>query len=332
MRPPRFWDGGLDPRAREAAPLTRALLTPFAAIYAYFVARRIARTRPAEAGVPVICVGNLTLGGVGKTPLVAAIRARLAAKGLRVASLSRGYSGRKPGPLQVNTVVHSARDVGDEPLMLAASGEAWIARDRAAGAKAMARDGVELIVMDDGHQNPSLAKALSLVVMDAKDPVGNGHVFPKGPLREPVAAGLARADAIVMVGEGPVPNWLSASDLPVLRAKLQPTQAVPEGPLVAFAGIGRPEKLFDGLKSAGAELRDAIPYPDHHTYNARDLAYLRHLASDHGARLITTEKDVVRLPADMRTEVLAWPVDAVFADPTALDHLLELVLEPASHG
>ena len=324
MREPWFWRGGLDPKSRQAAPMTRALLTPVAALYAWAGARRIRRATPFRPEIPVICVGNLTLGGAGKTPVCAALRARLAVTGLRAATLSRGWKGRLDGPLRVDPDAHGAADVGDEPLLLSLSGESWIGRDRPAAIAAMQADGVACVIMDDGHQNSSVAKALSLVVIDAASPFGNGHVFPKGPLREPVAAGLARADAVILMGDGDIPPAVRAASLPVLRAALRPSGPVPPGPLVAFAGIGRPDKFFEGLKAAGADLVDAVPYPDHHVFTPGELGWLARLAAERGGRLITTEKDFVRIPADQRTAITAFPVTARFdaAAEAALDDLL----------
>ncbi len=176
--------------------------------------------------------------------------------------------------------------------------------------------------MDDGHQNPSLAKDFTFVVIDAGAPFGNGHVLPKGPLREPAASGLARADAVILMGDGPVPAVAVQSGKPVLRARLEATGPAPSGPLVAFAGIGRPEKFLDSLKAAGGDIRDAVPYADHHPYTAGDLNFLRNLAKRDGARLITTSKDHVRLPPDIQPDVLVFPVKAVFEDAAALDALL----------
>jgi len=322
MKAPHFWSHGLDPRSREAAPLTRVLLTPLAALYAYGAARKQKSARPVDAGIPVICVGNLTSGGAGKSPVVAALREHLVGAGKRVATLSRGYGGRLKGPLQVDPATHTAADVGDEPLMLAADGEAWIGADRGAAGQAMASAGVDLILMDDGFQNPSLKKDISLIVVDAGAPFGNGYVIPKGPLREPIAVGLKRADAVILMGPGPVPAEVLASKLRVLRAGIQPVTPPPTGPLVAFAGIGRPEKVFDSLRKHGADLKDTVPFGDHHVYSASDLTYLRKLASDHSASLITTAKDYARLTPDARAGITAWPVKAVFEDTAQLDKVL----------
>jgi len=330
VKAPHFWSAGLDPRSREAAPLTRALLTPLSWIYLWGFHRKLARAAPEPAGVPVICIGNLTAGGAGKTPVSEAIRTRITDLGRRAATLSRGHGGREPGPLKVDPARHTFREAGDEPLLLAATGEAWIGRDRVAAARAMREAGAEVIIMDDGHQNPSLAKDLTFIVIDAGAPFGNGHVIPKGPLREPVASGLARADAVILMGNGPVPAEAVQSGKPVLRAHLAATGAAPVGPLVAFAGIGRPEKFLDSLKAAGGDLHDAVPYADHHPYSPGDLDFLRRLAQRHGARLVTTSKDHVRLPPESRAEVLVFPVKAVFEDPAALDALLAPLFKQAA--
>lgn len=328
MRAPYFWSAGLDPKSREAAPVTRLLLTPLAMLYTWGIRRKLSRATPETIPARIVCVGNLTTGGVGKTPVVEAIRRRAKDAGFRAASLSRGYGGKLEGPLRVDPAQHTAADVGDEPLMLAATGEAWIGRDRAATARAMAADGVQLIVMDDGHQNPSIAKDLSLIVIDAAAPFGNGFVLPKGPLREPVADGLARAQGVILMGEGKELTAVQKSQLPVLRATLAPSRTVPEGPLVAFAGIGRPVKFLDALKEAGADLREGVPFSDHHTFTAGDLKFLHDLAARHGARLITTTKDHVRLPAAEQQRILVFPVEARFEDETALRALLAPVLDP----
>ena len=322
MKGPHFWSAGLDPSSREAAPLTRALLTPLTWLYLQGFNRKLAKAIPARVSARVLCIGNLTAGGAGKTPVAEAIRERITARGLRAATLSRGHGGRNAGPLKVDPAVDTFRDVGDEPLLLSATGEAWIGRDRAAAAQAMTEAGVRVILMDDGHQNPSLAKDFTFIVIDAGAPFGNGHILPKGPLREPVGSGLARADAVILMGEGPVPTKVAASGKPVLRAHLKATGAAPSGPLVAFAGIGRPQKFFDSLKAAGADVKDEMPFADHHPYTSGDLSLLKDLACRDGARLITTSKDHVRLPAETRAATLVFPVKAVFEDEAALDALL----------
>ncbi|THD58888.1 tetraacyldisaccharide 4'-kinase [Phenylobacterium sp.] len=329
---PRWWyerDGA----ARSGAmPFARALLTPLSWIWAAVTARRIARTAPTEAGAPVICIGNVTMGGAGKTPIARAVAERLRARGHAVSLLSRGYGGRLEGPVRVDPAVHSAADVGDEPLMLARDATVWVARDRLAGAKAAAGAGAQAIVMDDGFQNPSVRKALSLVVVDGETrgrawPFGDGRVFPAGPMREPLAAGLARADAIIVLLPADLPEVdpeLAAQlrGPPLLSAHLQPAAPPPAGPQVGFAGVGKPWKVEAALKAAGCDLKDFAPFPDHAAYDDATLTRLAERAQVFGAGLVTTEKDWVRLPGAWRAKVTAWPVAAVFDDPAALDALL----------
>lgn len=331
MREPRFWARDVDPRSREAAPLLRVLLTPLAWLYEEITHRKIANAAPLKVRPKVICIGNLTAGGVGKSPIVQALRDHFSqTSDLRAATLSRGYKGKLKGPLKVDPAIHSAADVGDEPLMLAASGESWIGADRAAAGQAMSNDGVDVIIMDDGHQNPGLAKDFTFIVVDARAGFGNGYVIPKGPLREPIADGLARADAIIVMGFGTAPESVAASGLPVFHAELIAPDAPPKRPYVAFAGIGRPEKFFDTLIHLGADLKDAVPFPDHHRYSSADLQYLSRLANDYQADLITTEKDMSRLTPPQREGIRTLPVEVSFDRKSDLDKLLANVIKPAS--
>lgn len=320
MRPPEFWSAA--PSGRDAALMLRALLTPVSWAYAWAAERRIASTRPRHAPVPVVCVGNLTVGGAGKTPVARALRAKL---GAHAHTLSRGYGGRIAGPLRV-TPDMSAAEVGDEPLLHARDGAAWIARDRHAGAMAAVAGGAHAIIMDDGFQNPTLAKDLSFLVVDPVFGVGNGEVFPAGPLRERLSAGLSRADAMVLLqgagAEAPAPDWVRSFPNPVLSATLAPSGIVPDRKLVAFAGLARPEKFFDTLTAMGARVAEAVPFEDHYEYDDDDLTFLARLAGDHDAMLITTEKDAVRLAPEWRARVAVLPVAARFADENALDALL----------
>ena len=316
-------------------PTTRALLTPVSWIWAVVTARRIARATPADPGAPVICIGNLTVGGTGKTPIVRAVAERLAARGLQVHLLSRGYGGSLEGPVRVDLTRHTGAEVGDEPLMLARDYPVWVARDRAAGAQAAAAAGAQAIVMDDGHQNPSLKKAVSLVVIDGEVrdgewPFGDGRVFPAGPMREPLATGLARAEASIVL----LPADLGGVDpelaqalaaRPMLSARLEPAQPPPPGPQVGFAGVGKPWKVERALRAAGCELADFAPFPDHFAYDEAVLGRLADRAAQFDAGLVTTEKDWVRLPPAWRARVAAWPVRAVFEPPDALDALLDAV-------
>lgn len=337
MRPPEFWTANAEGRAR--APTLRALLTPLSWVYAAAAAHRQRTTIVRHAGAPVICIGNLTVGGAGKTPIARAIRAKL---GENTHLLSRGYGGRAIGPLRV-TPDMDAREVGDEPLLHATDGPAWVSRDRLAGAHAACHAGAHAIVMDDGFQNPALAKDLSIVVIDPGFGVGNGAVFPAGPLRERLADGLARADAIVFAHPW-TPNgarapqdpmeWLADFSKPILHAVIEPVGGLPSGKLVAFAGLARPEKFFDTLEALGAELEEALPFPDHHVFSTDDFDFLEGLAEERGASLITTEKDAARLTPEWRARVAILPVHARFEDERALDALLEPIRSRMSafHG
>jgi tetraacyldisaccharide 4'-kinase len=320
---PRWWYA----RDGKTGAITRLLLTPLSWIWAAATARRIADGRPVDPRVPVICVGNLTVGGTGKTPVVRELARRLGGH-----VLSRGYGGSQAGPLRVDPARHSAAEVGDEPLMLARDLPVWIARDRAAGALAASEAGATLVVMDDGHQNPSVRKTLSLVVVDGETrgdewPFGDGRVFPAGPMREPLKAGLARADAAVILLpadlDAPAPDLLrQLAAVPVLVARLAPAAPPPPGPQVGFAGVGKPWKVERALQTAGCDLKDFWPFPDHHAYDEATLKRLADRATQFGAGLVTTEKDWARLPAAWRERVTAWPVRAVFEDETALEALL----------
>ncbi|WP_293905281.1 tetraacyldisaccharide 4'-kinase [Phenylobacterium sp.] len=320
---PRWWYF----RDARIAPVSRALLTPVSWIWAAVTARRIARGQPYDPGVPVICVGNLTLGGTGKTPVVREIARRLGG-----AVLSRGYGGSLAGLVRVDPARHTAAEVGDEPLMLAQDLAVWVCRDRAAGAQAAAAGGAKLIVMDDGHQNPDVAKTLSLVVVDGETrddewPFGDGRVFPAGPMREPLKVGLARADAAVILlpadVEAPDPELLAAlASVPVLVARLTPAAPPPSGPQLGFAGVGKPWKVERTLRAAGCELADFWPFPDHRAYDEPTLRRIAERAALFDAGLVTTEKDWARLPAAWRDRVTPWPVRAVFEDDAALEAIL----------
>lgn len=302
MRAPEFWyakDG------REAAPLTRALLTPVAKVYGWLARRRFAATEPAVLDVPVICVGNVTVGGTGKTPLAMKLAELLLEMGHTPAFLTRGYMGQAKVNVQVDADVHSAADVGDEALLLARIAPTYAGADRVSSAHMAVQAGADCLIMDDGLQNPQLAKDFSILVVDAKRGLGNGRLLPAGPLREPLGAALARTQAVFVMGDGS-PRELA--DLALRRARLKPVQSPPTGPLLAFAGIGDPQRFFDALRAAGGDVVQEWPFPDHHAFGSRDLAQLQAWAREENAQLITTEKDHVRLPGEIREQVLSWPV------------------------
>lgn len=325
MRPPGFWDAGPDhPAAR--------LLSPLGAAYGALTARRMDRPG-ARAGCPVLCLGNFTLGGAGKTPAALALAAMLRARGRIPAFLSRGYGGRMAGPLRVDPAAHTAPEVGDEPLLLARVAPTVVSRDRVAGAALCRALGADAIVMDDGLQNPSLAKDFSLAVVDAGAGIGNGLVVPAGPLRAPLPRQWPHVAGLVLVGDG-APGAALAREadvrgLPVHRARLAPEGADLAGRrCLAFAGIGRPHKFFATLAEIGATVVAARPFPDHHPFRAGDLRALAAEAGRLGADLVTTEKDAVRLPPDFRRRVRVLGVRLAFADPEALHRHLSAALRP----
>ncbi|SFJ73414.1 tetraacyldisaccharide 4'-kinase [Jannaschia pohangensis] len=314
MRAPGFWT--------RPAGLWSHLLTPLSWIYAAATARRVAQPGH-SAGVPVICVGNLTAGGTGKTPTVIALVQRLAERGTVAHVVSRGYGGRLDGPVQVDPARHDAADTGDEPLLLSAFAPTWVARDRALGAKAAVAAGARVIVLDDGFQNPALTKDLSIVVIDGGVGFGNGRVIPAGPLREPVAKGLARADLVLTIGSEEVPLPVS---IPRVRGHLTPLQTGMDWtdmPVFAFAGIGRPEKFFATLRTLGADLRGTEALADHQPLTPALLRRLAAQAAKLAAQPVTTEKDAVRLPANLRGQVLTLPVRLQLDDWTVIDAHLD---------
>jgi tetraacyldisaccharide 4'-kinase len=326
MRPPAFWSA--DPA--RPGPLARAL-TPLARLYAAGTARRLARGTPDRLPIPVICIGNINAGGTGKTPTTAALAQRLAARGVAVHIVTRGHGGTLTGPVRVDDRRHTAAQTGDEALLHAAFAPTWVARDRAAGARAALAAGARAILLDDGHQNPALARDLSIVVVDARHGFGNGRVIPAGPLREPVTTGLARADVLLSLGDASAQSafrtrWGAAiGAIPHLTGHLAPLQmGLPwtGRRVLAFAGIGHPEKFFATLSVLGATLVGTVALDDHQPIPPALFSRLQSEARAQGAQLVTTEKDAVRLPAATRSAVLTLPVRLALDDWSPLDAAL----------
>ena len=324
-RAPAFWWSG-------SPTLSARLLQPAGAVYGALTARRMARPG-LILPVPVICVGNLVAGGAGKTPTALALVDLLRDQGQRPAVLSRGY-GRDPSRSQHDAVIrvdpaqHDVKTVGDEPLLLAAAAPTYVAIDRRKAARQAMDEGATVLILDDGLQNPALAKTLSIAVVDGASGIGNGMCVPAGPLRAPVARQWRFVHAVCVIGEGQPGDSVAAmattQGLPVLRARLRPDPAVVEhlkaAPLLAFAGIGRPEKFFATLEDRGLTLRGRRAFPDHHTFTTEERDALRTEAAALGARLVTTAKDRVRLPPDFPATIL--PVVLAFENPDAMRGLL----------
>ena len=293
------------------------------------MAGRIARATPFDPGVPVICIGNIVAGGAGKTPVALAVMERLQRSGLRGGLLSRGYCSSIKDPSRVDAGLHSSRQVGDEPLLLARRAPTWIGRDRVATARLAVQAGVNVLVMDDGLQNPSLVKRLSILVIDGQYGFGNGRVMPAGPLREPVAEALKRVEVIVVLGACSSGLRKDLPDhIPILTARFQPAPEDDEisgKPVVAFAGIGRPEKFFETLAGMGCDLIDVHPFPDHHYYSTDEIMHLIDSAAAAGAIVVTTEKDMVRVPEEARNMVRSLRVELDWEDTDALEEILSQI-------
>ncbi len=324
MRAPAFW------QRVPPHPIAR-LLKPLAAIYGRIAGWRMGRVVERSA-LPVICIGNFTVGGTGKTPLAIAVATLLAEEGERPAFLTRGHGGSLRGPIVIDPALHDHRAAGDEPLLLARAAQVVVSGDRPAGANLAGLTGATVIVMDDGFQNPALDKDLSLILVDGAVGVMNGLCLPAGPLRAPLAQQWEHADALVVMGEGAPGERLAEEartrGLPVFAASLVPDPGTVErlrgGRYLAFAGIGRPSKFFETLAQAGLDLAETRAFPDHHIYRDQDIADLRARAARDGLTLVTTEKDAVRLSS--ADDIAVLPVTAQIADEPALLALLHRAL------
>lgn len=321
MRAPAFW-------WMEGPTLIARLLWPLGAVYGGLTARRMKRTGR-DCGPPVICIGNFVAGGAGKTPTAIAVAQALLAQGRNPVFLSRGYGSQAGAPRLVDRDHDKAADVGDEPLLLATVAPCVVSADKLEGARACAAAGADVIVMDDGLQNPALTKTLRIAVVDGAVGVGNGLCVPAGPLRAPLSAQWPHVDALVVIGEGKPGEALArtaqALGKAVLRGALAPEPGMAMGlagrEVIAFAGIGRPEKFFDTLRALGAEIIESEAFPDHHPFTPREIAGLQARAKRRGAALVTTEKDAMRLgPA--AAQLLTLPVRLALEDQAGLAALL----------
>lgn len=325
MKAPAFWSNS------PYAPGWQArVLAPVGWLYASATARRLKRTKAYIATVPVICVGNVNVGGTGKTPTVIALGDKLRSRGMTPHVVSRGYGGRMSGPVQVDERHHTALDVGDEPLLLSNFGPVWVSHDRSAGVRQAEANGADVILLDDGFQNPHVHKDVSILVVNARSGFGNGRIIPAGPLREPVAVAMKRADVVLTVGKPDEQTefdrlWLQEVTCPRIAGSLQP---LPMGmdwhglDALAFAGIGNPERFFGTLRDLGANLIRTQALDDHQPLTEALMKRLMTEAKGLGAQLVTTEKDAVRLPVGIRPNVLTLPVRLQIEDWTELDQVI----------
>ncbi|MCH2250993.1 MAG: tetraacyldisaccharide 4'-kinase [Cognatishimia sp.] len=330
MRPPAFWNW-----APQRFSLHSIMLAPLGWLYRAITARRVAQPAALKADIPVLCIGNLNAGGTGKTPTAIALIQHLRSKGLTPHVISRGYGGSATELTRVDERNHSAALVGDEPMLLAAFAPTWVSADRTEAAKAAQEAGADIILMDDGFQNPSLFKDASIIVADAQRGFGNGRCIPSGPLREPVAKGLARGDLLLTIGDTAAQAlfdslWAPQVSLPHARAHLAPLQTGMDWtatPFMAFAGIGYPEKFFATLRAQGATILQTHALDDHQPLTTALLQRMEADAARLGAQLVTTEKDAVRLPAAYRRKVLTLPVRLEVEDWADIDALLDRILK-----
>jgi tetraacyldisaccharide 4'-kinase len=327
MRAPGFW-------WRQRPDWLAWLLWPLGWVYGALTLRRMRRPG-VGTGVPVICVGNFVAGGAGKTPTAIAFARMLSARGETPFVLMRGYGGRLAGPVLVDPAIHMAADVGDEALLMAGHALTIVARDRPAGAAMAKAKGASVVVMDDGLQNPSLAKTLRLAVVDGASGVGNGLCLPAGPLRAPLAGQFGATDAVIVIGDGEAGSAVAAraesAGLAILTARLAPEPAVAAAlagrSVLAVSGIGRPEKFGATLRQLGAKVVAERHFGDHHAYTQAEVAALIAQAARFGCLVATTEKDLTKLgplwPAGERDRLIVLPVTLVFDDRADIGRLLD---------
>ena len=324
VKTPEFWYTTNDDTLNIAAQALR----PLSLIYGLSHKICCKAKKPYKASIPVICIGNITAGGTGKTPTALALYdlVKDLYGDIRPCFLTRGYGGKERGPILVDLERHKSPQIGDEALLLAEKGPVIVSANRAEGAKLAENDGYDLIIMDDGMQNTSLHKDAHILVVDSRKGFGNGLMLPAGPLREPLQAGLKRADIVQIVGSGKA-VMLAESTLHI-RAHVKPRgdwEPDSSKPYIAFAGLGHPEKFIATLEECGLSIVGWHPYPDHYRYEDKDIKYLQNLAAQHEAVLITTEKDAKRLPEDMDVEVL--PIRLDWEDKEPMIALLRDVIE-----
>lgn len=323
MKAPAFW------WRRHAGP-TAIMLWPASRVWGGMVSRRMRRPPVLRPPIPVVCVGNYTTGGEGKTPTAITLGGIARAAGLTPGFLTRGYGGQESGPIVVDARIDSADRVGDEALLLAKAGVTVLSRYRPAGAALLAEVGADIVIMDDGFQNPSLAKDLTFIVADAAAGLGNRMILPAGPLRAPLRQQLQMTDALIIIGDGESRERLtrlaSRAGRRILRASLVPVDPLgwDDRKVLAFAGIGRPAKFFATLEAAGAHFAGRVSYPDHHMLTEEEAGRLLAHARGGSVRLVTTEKDMARLAgaggvlAELRETAEAFPVRLEFEDTEAV--------------
>ena len=322
MKTPVFWN---------EHGIAAKLLNPASVLFGAVGRWRWRRVTPVSANIPILCVGNLVAGGAGKTPVALSLASRLRASGYATHFLSRGYGGAVRGPHRVDNDCDGPANVGDEALLLAAVSPTWVSRNRVDGARAAALAGAEVIVMDDGFQNPSVRKDVSLLVVDGEYGLGNQRLIPAGPMRERPADALKRADAVVVIGDDETGFRRHAENvgMPCLRADMkpeEPAEAFAVEPIIAFTGIGRPEKFFRTLREIGCDVQATHPYPDHFPFRNGEIKRLKEEARRNDAVLVTTEKDAARIDPTARDGIEVLTITLQWEDEAALDDVLRTAL------
>jgi len=321
MKTPKFWNSN---------NIISWLLLPFSLCYYYGFCVRKYLAKPEKLSVPIICIGNLTAGGAGKTPVALAIGEMLREKGINGFYISRGYGGSQKEPLLVDVKIHDAKLVGDEPLLLAQVLPTIVGNNRAKTAKFAEQNGAEIIIMDDGFQNPTIHKDLSIIVVDRRLSFGNEKLLPAGPLREPVRAGLKRADAIVLVNPATFMPTHLPRNVPVFIARTEAKKSMltlDGKKIIAFCGIANPNKFYTMLANCGAEIFAEKSFADHHNYTNSDIENLREIARKEQAILVTTSKDATRLPVDSKSEIIVAEMELLFENKEKLEELIDGVIK-----
>lgn len=319
LTPPSFWD--------QPGHCLGRFLEPMSWLYQGGATLHQLVSLPYQAQIPVISIGNFVMGGAGKTPVTKAIAQQLQSMGRTPHIISRGYGGSCRGPIQVDSSYHSFDQVGDEPLLLAKVAPTWVSKNRRAAADLACQEGADILLLDDGHQNHSLKKDLSFMVVNTAQGFGNGRVFPAGPLRQSISTGLKYTDVLILIGKNTdsLPQPLSCLSCPLIWATVTPLAPAPCA-VLAFAGIGHPEKFRQTLIEAGYDVKALISFPDHYPYTSQDLQSLQEKAFSMDACLITTEKDALRLPPYNQKDVLVLSIELTFSPRTALSSLLKGII------
>lgn len=319
MRAPQFW---YEPNTWKAK-----FLYPLGYFYNLLTLLRGKLAKPQSYSCLTICIGNLNVGGTGKTPTTIALAQHFLKKGLQVHVVSRGYKGKFQGTFLVDPQKHKSDEVGDEPLLMSEFTSVWVSNKRKNGIAAAENAGAQIVLLDDGFQDPSFHKDFSLIVVDGEKGFGNKKCMPAGPLRENIVQGFKRADALVIVGQRIYKFDTFPTHLKIIHSTLKPIETGmnwKEGKYLAFAGIADPSKFFKTLRSLGANLIDCVALSDHQNLDGQVLKRLERKANSAHAQLVTTEKDAVRLSNTFRKKVLSLPVRIEFDDKNELENLFNI--------